>query len=66
MQLGTAKLSAYAELIKSDFSKILEIFPILINLTSFSRFAVVIKFKDSLFKKEGHIFGIDSVLNNSA
>ena len=42
LQLGTAKLFAYAELIKSEFNKISEIFPIFINLTSFSRFAVMI------------------------
>ena len=42
LQLGTEKLFAYAELMKSELNKISEIFPIFINLTSFSRFAVMI------------------------
>ena len=47
LQLGTAKLFAYAELMKSEFNKISEIFPIFINLTSFSRFSVEIKIFNS-------------------
>ena len=45
LQLGTAKLFAYAELIKSEFNKISGIFNFgkLINFTSFSRFADMIK-----------------------
>ena len=49
MQLGTEKLFAYAELMKSEFNKISEIFPIFINLTSFSRFAVMISKLNSKF-----------------
>ena len=65
MQLGTEKLFAYAELMKSEFNKISEIFPIFINLTSFSRFAVMISklIRISLFKIEGHVSGIGSLLN---
>ena len=65
MQLGTEKLFAYAELMKSEFNKILEIFPIFICLTSFSRFAVMITklIRNSLFKIEGHVSGIGSLLN---
>ena len=36
LQLGTAKLFAYAELIKSEFNKISEIFPICINFSQFA------------------------------
>ena len=43
LQLGTAKLFAYAEVTKSEFNKISEIFPIFIYLTRFSRFAFVIE-----------------------
>jgi len=43
LQLGTEKLFAYAEVTKSEFNKISEIFPIFINLTSFSRFAFAIE-----------------------
>ena len=64
LQLDTAKLFAYAELIKSEFNKISEIFPIFINLTSFSRYAVMIqnKIQNSLFKIVGHVSGFDSLL----
>ena len=65
LQLGTAKLFAYAEVTKSEFNKISEIFPIFINLTRFSRFAFAIenRIQNSLFKIEGHISGIGSLLN---
>ena len=49
LQLGTAKLFAYAELMKSEFNKISEIFPIFISLTSFSRFVVVVQIFSSKF-----------------
>ena len=49
LQLGTAKLFAYAEVTKSELNKISEIFPIFINLTSFSRFAVMISKLNSKF-----------------
>ena len=47
LQLGTAKLFAYAELMKSEFNKISEVFPIFNNMTSFSRFSVEIKIFNS-------------------
>ena len=65
LQLGTEKLFAYAELMKSEFNTISEIFPIFICLTSFSRFAVMISklIRNSLFKIEGHVSGIGLLLN---
>ena len=64
LQLGTAKLFAYAEVMKSEFNKISEIFPIFINLVSLD-LPLRLKFTilNWLFKIEGHISGIDSLLN---
>ena len=64
LQLGTAKLFAYAEVMKSEFNKISEIFPIFINLVSLD-LPLRLKFSipNWLFKIEGQISGIDSLLN---
>ena len=52
LQLNTAKLLAYAELTNSEFNKISKIFPIFINLTSYSGFALMIlKNQNSLLNR---------------
>ena len=63
LQLGTAKLIAYAELTNSEFNKISEIFPIFL----FEMVLLICRYdkknRNSFFKIKGYVSGTDSLLN---